>query len=70
MKNFQHDNLSYENFIARKFPDLHFKAAYMCIPNVIEEDGWYHQNNASNTEVHCGVGMGKPLEYSTAGIIK
>ena len=47
-----------------------FKVAYMCIPNIIEEDGWYHHNNASNTEVHCGIGMGKPLEYSTAGIIK
>ena len=40
------------------------------IPNVVEEDGRDHHDNAPYAEVDRSVGMGKPLKYSTAGIIK
>ena len=40
------------------------------LPNVIEEDGRHHHNNATNTEVDGGVDVRQPLEHTTAGIIK
>ena len=40
------------------------------IPDVVEEDCRCHHDNATNAEVDGGIGVGEPLKYSTAGIIK